>query len=136
VSILLAFAIDAAWDLRAERAEEQEVRAGLYSDFVSSREQMDNVVRAHRGRADVFERFQSSTVEGLESLDPTSATDVYRGLYAPVTFNAVRGNADALISSGNLDLIRDRALRERLVTFLNLESDAAEELGAMRRSTS
>jgi hypothetical protein len=136
VSILLAFAIDAAWDLRGELAEEREALAGLRSDFLSSREQMDYVLRAHRSRADVFDSFQNATANDLVTLAQDSATDVYRQLYAPNTFNGVRGNADALISSGKLDVIRDRVLRERLVTFLNLDLDSAEELAEMRAASS
>ena len=50
VSILLAFAIDAAWGEWLERLEEQEVLAGLRGDFVANQTQIRGVMTTHRSR--------------------------------------------------------------------------------------
>ncbi len=127
VSILLAFAIDAAWDVRQQRSEEQEVLAGLQQDFLANQSQMTRVIGTHRARATSYAWFRSATPQTVRLLSPDSATSVYRLLYAPHTFDAVRGNVNALIGAGKLGLVQNRRLRERLVTFLNLTQDLVEE---------
>ena len=46
-SILLAFAIDAAWDERNERMEEKEVLRSLQLEFEANRDEAANVVLTH-----------------------------------------------------------------------------------------
>lgn len=132
VSILLAFGIDAAWDARNSRAEEEVALSGLREDFITNRTQMDRILASHMARAAAFQRFEAARPEEILSLSADSASSVFRSLYLPESFDAVRGNVDALVGAGDLDLVSDGRLRERLVTFINLVDDAEEERAAMR----
>lgn len=132
VSILLAFGIDAAWDWRQARGEEQEALAGLYREALANRRQVDQALAIHGARAASYEWFQSSSAQEIRSLSVDSAAHVYRNLYAPQSFDASRGSVDALIGAGKLNLIRDGRLREAIATFLNVIEDLEEERESMR----
>lgn len=132
VSILLAFGIDAAWDARNARAEGEVALSGLEEDFIANRTQMDRILASHRSRAVAFEWFEAARPEEILTLSADSASSIFRSLYLPDSFDGVRGNVDALVGAGRLDLVGDDRLRERLVTFINLIDDAEEERAAMR----
>ena len=132
VSILLAFGIDAAWDARGDRAQEAVALAGLRDDFIANRTQMDRILERHRARAEAFAWFETARPQDIAAISADSASAIFRSLYLPESFDGVRGNADALIGAGRMELLRSEPLRERLATFINLVDDADEEKAAMR----
>lgn len=127
LSILLAFAIDAGWDEIQERRAEQEILAGLQTDFVSNQMQLSSVVAAHRRRAANYSWFRSSSPDEIRRISPDSANSIYTELWGPRTFDPARSSIDALIGAGRFGVIQDRELRNRLTGFLNLADDLAEE---------
>jgi hypothetical protein len=133
LSILLAFAIDAGWDEVQERRAEQEILAGLQTDFTANQAQLSSVVAAHRRRAEVYSWFRGSSLEEIRDVSQDSANMIYTELWAPRTFDPARSSIDALIGAGRFGVIQDRELRNRLTGFLNLADDLAEE--SMRMQT-
>jgi hypothetical protein len=127
LSILLAFAIDAGWEEMQERRAEQEILAGLQTDFVSNRTQLTTVVDAHRRRAATYSWFRDSSPDDVRRISQDSASYVYTHLWGPRTFDPARSSIDALIGAGRFGVIQDRELRNRLTGFLNLADDLAEE---------
>lgn len=127
VSILLAFAIDALWDDRQERIEEQEVLAALVADFQLNRAEVAEVIETHEfGRQRVAALAQMTIDEvGALSNDEVVATVVE--MANPRTFDPIRGTIDSLIGGGQLGIIRDRDLRKSLTSFINLSVDAEED---------
>ena len=134
-SILLAFAIDAAWETRQTRASERAALEGLRQDFVVMQEQLGLAIATHRVRGESFEWFQAATREEILSLSPESSGDIYRNLYVAVTFDVTRGGVDALIGSGTLNLIQNRQLRDLVSTFLTVHDDLADERAMMSSSS-
>lgn len=130
-SILAAFAIDAAWDLRQLRMEERETLHALRRDFLANRTAVGQVLEIHRARADFHAWFAGATSEEIRNLSADSTTLLYTRLYAPASFDAVRGTVDALIGAGSLGLIHDRDLREGLMTFVRQVEDLEEERESM-----
>lgn len=135
ISILLAFAIDAAWDERQSRLEEKQALAGLHTDFLTNKRLMLEVTEFHDDRASFHALFRSSTPAAISRISSDSANAVYALLYAPFTLDAVRGNVDALINTGRIGLLQNRELQERLITFINLLEDLGEERGSIRSSS-
>ena len=126
-SILLAFGIEAWWDGRQERAEEQEILWGLEVGFVSNLGQLRAVIGLH-------ERFEGHLVQLAEMTDvqlsavPGDSLSLYaRALSGVATFDARDGTLDGVMASGKLALIRDSRLRDLLVDWKAQLEDAEEE---------
>ncbi|MFV1988294.1 MAG: hypothetical protein ACC682_13505 [Gemmatimonadota bacterium] len=134
LSILVAFAIDAAWDARRERAEEAEILQALRKDFLANQLTATDVVQTHGANAALYAVFASLTPTEVMALPQDSLDVITRSMSGPYTFDPVRGTIDALIGAGKLGLIRNRPLREALVTFLNLVDDAREDAEFLGRA--
>ena len=113
ISILLAFAIDAWWDERKDRAEEIEILIGLETEFVDLRERLILWGKFNQTSATLIERFLSDEVN---SMDLPEVEDVFmRSFLANVLDQG--GPLDALLSSGRLEQIGDREIRDRLAKW-------------------
>ncbi len=128
VSILLAFAIDAAWDEYKERRQEQQVLAALATEFQTNLSEIETVMAYHtRARGTVDELF-SSTEEQLRSQDQLRRSEYVLALCNPWSFYPVLGTTEALIGAGELDILEDRELRNALTNFLFLVEDSIEDI--------
>lgn len=127
LSILLAFAIDAWWDERKERAEEREVIESLYIEFQANREEAAVVVAAHETAVSAVATFLAMSDDEILAMPIAEIQSHVRYFANPRTFDAVRGTVDALASAGKLGILTDRKLREALTTFINLLEDASED---------
>ncbi len=135
VSILMAFAIDAWWNDRQERAEEREVLESLYTEFEANRDEVASVISFHDREIQTIETLLKLTQDEILEL-PTETVEVMVSSFAMArTFDAVRGSIDALYSAGKLGILRDRELREALTTFVNIFDDAVEDANYLRQSS-
>jgi len=129
-SILLAFGIDAAWEERQDRKEEQEILRSLRDDFVANEAALSGVLGAVSGSRIAYDRLARAEPEAIHRWAPDSvSTD---GLIGVPTFDPYSGTVDALVSAGELDLIRDTSLRGILVGWLQGIDDLLENVDAMR----
>jgi hypothetical protein len=126
-SILLAFAIDAWWDGRLQRAAERAAIVGLVQDFEANTELLDDALRATSASMDRIWRVSTLTDAEIAATPVDSAQVYLFSLWVPTTFDSRDATLDALIASGNLDLIRDAQLRGILARWKNLVTDATEE---------
>lgn len=110
VSILLAFAIDAWWDQRKDRAEEQDILLGLETEFVDLRERLDLWAEFNQGGFDYLDRFLSDAVVDMDASDFEQV--FIRSFLANVLDQG--GPLDALLASGRLEKIQDDQIRARL----------------------
>jgi hypothetical protein len=127
LSILLAFAIDAWWDERQERAEEREALESLHVEFKFNRNEVASVILTHETAVQSVAMLMEMGQEEILALSAEDVQQHMRFLANPRTFDAVRGTVDALTSSGKLGLLQDRELRQALTTFVNILEDAAED---------
>lgn len=118
-----------------DRRQEQAVIRGLRADFTANEASLAAVVGTHRERAQGYEAFANATPETIRALPPDSARRIYRQLWAPHTFDAIRSSIDALIGAGKLGLIQDQDLQRRLTEFLNRVEDLAEESSRVQSSS-
>ena len=127
LSILLAFAIDAWWEERKERAEEREILASLFVEFEANRDEAGSVVAVHEIAVHSVATLMGLSDDEILALSPDEVEQHMRFFANPRTFDAIRGSVDALTSSGKLGILRSRELREALTTFVNIIEDAAED---------
>ena len=122
VSILLAFAIDATWAVRAERVREAAVLEGLVRDFERHQAVITASISAFEGRLEAADRLLAYIGPRAEA----DAPEIERALAvvcmaSPVRFQA--GTLEALIGSEGLALLRDQELRSHLAAWSQLVTD-------------
>ncbi|MEJ2534790.1 MAG: hypothetical protein P8008_04825 [Gammaproteobacteria bacterium] len=128
VSILLAFAIDALWEERKERIEEQEILAALKIEYETNLSEIETVIEFHnRARATVDELF-GSTDEEIRQQGQQRRSEYVVALCNPWSFYPVLGTTEALIGAGELDLLENRQLRNALSNFLFFFQDSVEDI--------
>ena len=114
VSILLAFAIDAWWENRKDRAFEQETLHGLKAEYLG-----------HRVSITRHKEFNIKSLRAIASLMGACRNGLFQSteftidtavglLLVEITTELGSGVRDALISAGRIDLLRDRKLRSML----------------------
>ena len=135
LSILLAFAIDASWDARQQTGRQRDLLHDLLVDFEASRPSLEHRLDLARRMSDGTGRFieilQRDQSAGAVPVPDTLILSVLGGpTYEPAT-NAL----DAAIVSGEIDLIRDDALRAELATWRRLLIDTREDEVEARRIT-
>lgn len=113
LSILLAFWIDAWWDERKDKLEEQEILIGLEVEFLDLRDRLDQWAQFNRAGLQFIEQFLSDSVTEMNLRSVESAFT-----YASLVNILDQGGAlDALLASGRLERISNRDIRARLVKW-------------------
>jgi hypothetical protein len=140
VSILLAFAIQAWWEARQERAREQETLSGLATDFAFTLAQLHRLLVANEDRQALIMALEAMADSELEALPEDSVALYEAALLGFGTFDARDGTLESLVASGDLGIIRDPHLRQRLMEWQSVVGDISEEtdlvlstIGPMRR---
>lgn len=127
LSILLAFAIDAWWEERKERAEEREVLASLFLEFEANWLEAADVILVHDAAVQSVALLMQMSDDQILALSAEAVEQHIRFFANPRTFDAIRGTVDTLASSGKLGILRNRELRAALTSFVNILEDATEE---------
>ncbi len=123
-SILLAFAIDAWWDDRQDRIEEQRILASLKSEFEQNLEFIDIEFSYRRAVVDSILKIFDASVA------PTSVEpELLDGLISDMSWwqniKYSRGAIDGLLQSGGLSLVENEELRRVLVSMPSIFDDTA-----------
>jgi hypothetical protein len=127
LSILLAFAIDAAWQNRRERNEEARMLTALRDEFTVNQERLSEITAFH---ADLRATAQALMATGSQpaSVSADSADQMITDVTWWGGFISFESAAlDAVILSGKLDLLEDEGLR-RLLTAWRRDIAAAASL--------
>ncbi len=123
-SILLAFAIDAAWDNRREREVEAAMLLGLSSDFDAVMVELDRVSARHSRSRSAAQRLMAMGLNGPVSPDSAFAVDsLLATTVVGATFDAPSGTLDALVGSGSLELLRNTELVSALTAWASEVED-------------
>lgn len=118
-SILLAFGIDAWWDLRNERGQAQALIAALVEDFETARERFDVSARRDSVVLAATERLLLLADLGPVPESEWAAVDSTFSLvfYSIDTFDPPLGAVETILSSGRLDLFEDEQLLPELTRW-------------------
>ena len=126
--ILIAFLLDAWWNERINEEELREDLRAVHADFLSTREELNQVVAVNEAYIEgvtklvalgpeEIERLDSETGNGLAWLLPTGG----------LTFDPVMGSLDAFISSGQLNRIDNLELRGLIGAWSGLIDEIGED---------
>jgi hypothetical protein len=117
VSILMAFAIDAWWDDRQTRMEEQQILHGLKEEFIVIHEVLTSDMAEHLQRLEMLEKLLLEFVNGpSEDVGPIMDMALL-ALVSPNTSDIGNGTLDALLNSGSVEILQNRELRARLAAW-------------------
>jgi hypothetical protein len=135
LSILLAFAIDAAWDQRQDRVRERTLLRGILADYRASRTNLAE-------RLDLAERMARNTallrdlVSRWHGPAPLSVPDsLILGVLGGPTYEPATNTLDAALGSGEIELIRNDEIRTELATWRRTLLDTSEDELEVRRLT-
>ncbi len=131
-SILLAFAIDAAWAQRQLRTEERVALGALEAEFSANLEQVDRIIDTYLSDRERVAALHHSTPAELRALSQREISEMMLATTNMWTFDPALGATDALVGAGRLGVLRDPSLRQALSSFSNLVADAAEDVPPLR----
>lgn len=127
LSILLAFAIDAAWARNQLRQDERDALVSLEADFIASLEQVDSVIARYESGRQFIATLAELSEDSVRALPQTTISETMLATSNPWTFDPVLGTVDALVGAGRLGILRDTHLREALTSFRNFVEDTEED---------
>ena len=133
-SILVAFAIDAAWDGHLDRIEERGILSDLRLEFVENRAALEAAVGVHRQAQSNVETLYSMTAQDVRGLSPDSVGLFFRAAGRFDTFNDRIGTLDGVIGAGKLGLVSDQELRRLLAEWRGALDDIDEEAAMLVRA--
>ena len=117
VSILMAFAIDAWWDERQIRIEEQQILHGLKAEFIVIQKTLARDKAEHLTGLKFLENLLLEFENG-PSENAGSVLDVaLLSLVSPSTTDIGNGTLDALLNSGSVEILQSRKLRAKLAAW-------------------
>jgi hypothetical protein len=126
-SILLAYAIDAWWDDHQSNQEEQEIVAGLITEFKTHRDTLMRVKQAHLERLDHVELILQSSATGQWTHPTVSIDHALTALLIPATTDLGNGVRNALVSGGRLALLSDGQLRLQLANWEGVIDEVSDD---------
>jgi hypothetical protein len=113
-SILLAFAIDAWWQERQDRDEEQEILRGLDAEFSSIQGILASDMDEHLQRLQSLEKLLMALESGSTEKVIATVDDAILEMLSPSTSDLGSGALDALLNSGRVEMLRNETLRKKL----------------------
>lgn len=117
VSILLAFGIDAWWQDRQVRAEEQQILRGLHEEFLSIHEVLERHLALHVINLQSLEDLLFM-IDSEPSDDAGETVEAaLQEMVTPTTSDLGNGTLGALLGSGRLDILTSTTLRSRLAAW-------------------
>lgn len=122
VSILLAFAIDAAWAARGERLEARQVLRALHEEAVANQALIEDVIQRTEADYAQAKSFYEMPRQELQ----TASADLLQSLIRPNTTGMKMGALNGLTASGKLDIIASADLRKLLLDWQSAAIDLAE----------
>ena len=116
-SILFAFAIDAWWEDRQVRQEEQQILQGLREEFVSIRDVLSLHYAEHLERLQSLEQLLFVLDDGPgDDVGPVVEAALLDMLW-PSTSDIGNGTLEALLNSGRVEILASKRLRARLAAW-------------------
>lgn len=116
-SILLAFGIDAWWQDRQIRLEEQQILQDLNDEFLSIRGILERHLTLHLEHLQWLEDFLNMIEDGPSRDAGTIVEAALLEMVTPTTSDIGNGTLNALLGSGRVDILTSRTLRAKLAAW-------------------
>jgi len=131
ISILLAFAIDAWWEDRNEADLERRHLVALQAEFEQNGKLLRQAREEYEARYMDALRILELIEQGTTDIDEAEFERLVRGLLIGKTIHLESGAFDSLLDAGELSLIRNEALRNRLAAWPSYVDEWTEEEAAV-----
>jgi hypothetical protein len=121
IGVLVALVLESWWSEREERRFESEIRADLVDEFRQNLDILASDQEANarmQTKADAVLEATDTELFAIPAAELTSWADP--GFYEWSLFDPYMGSAQALVQSGNLGVVSDRELRQRLSVWAGL----------------
>jgi hypothetical protein len=127
-SILLAFAIDAWWDERADHVQERALITGLEEDFDAASADLNRARGLHEAKSTAAAQLLSwAESESLGDIRSDQVEITISTLFAHPTFDSPMGTVRTILGSGRLDLLGNPELVRELTRWSALVEDLRED---------
>jgi len=127
VGVLIAFQVESWRDAQGARRSEQVQLAALISDFEETQSRIDEVIRSQRGTLAAIDQVLLISSGQVDEPASDSMRVLFAKLFTFYRLEPVTGAYDALVSSGNLGLLRNAELRSELADFASAVGDGYED---------
>jgi hypothetical protein len=129
IGILIALSINNWNENRIKFNKESTILANIHKEFKQNKIQLDTVVKMHnmsfRNCAKIIKLFPIESKPEPEVLD--SLSSYLWNSYWGYTFNPSQTSINALVNTSSFDIIRDKNLRNLLISWNDLVQDYQEE---------
>ena len=125
-SILLAFAIDAGWQVRSERVQERDALQSLRDEFEVNLEAISDSIERHGRMVASAERILEMSFGNIP-VPENVRQDIRSTFFSYRSTNNAGGTLTALLSSGEISVIRNPELRRKIAAWPSILEDATEE---------
>jgi hypothetical protein len=126
VSILLAFGIDAWWDMHGERLRERQALGALHGDFLEAQREFQLGANAYDRRLASLEVLGGVATGNVRPPSPDSIQVLLQWLVFFATADPPVATLEALEGAGEFSLIRSSRLRTLLSLWQRQYADAKE----------
>jgi hypothetical protein len=126
-SILLAFAIDAWWEDRQIRIEEQQVLLGLQEEFLANHEVLSQDLASHLKNLKSLEDILLLIDDGQSNDAKSVVMAALIEMQSPGTTDLGNGTLNALLSSGRVELLKSRKLRTQLTAWEGVIGEVVDD---------
>ncbi len=116
-SILVAFAIDSAWDEYQEDKQRQYALGALRSDFERTHAGASSTAQFHKDEVARLQRLIELTSQPAQRVDQKEFVKLVQTAHSFSTFLPPTGAMDSLVGSGDLNVLLEPELRAMLARF-------------------
>ncbi|NNE05564.1 MAG: hypothetical protein HKO64_04020 [Xanthomonadales bacterium] len=127
VGILLAFAIDAWWEDRQERDEEEKILLGLKNEFSRYRDELEDGVKVNSNTRLMVAELMAAARAGSWNSESIPVDLALSTLGDSPTHDFGGGILDAVISGGRLEIISDYELRTMLASWSQVFNEIRDD---------
>jgi hypothetical protein len=128
ISILIAFFLDAWWDDQIEQREISDNLRAVYVDFSSTQDEFSAVMDANVAYIENVTKLISLELDDIERMDAAAKAELsYLLPRGGLTFDPVLGSVHALISSGQLNRVRNLEVRSLIAAWPALMDEIGED---------
>ena len=127
VGILIALQINNWNEERIERRKERAFLDALHQEFLLNRAQLDTVTSYHLRGLNSCNKLIALFPIDTEKANLDSISGYLKDFIYTWTFNPSQGTINAIVSTSSFEVIRDRELREILISWPDLVFDLQED---------
>jgi hypothetical protein len=127
IGILIALSINNWNENRLKSNKEALILENIHKEFVANKKQLDTVVFYHRRIVESCEKLISKFPIDIKNEELDSISFFLGGVFAVYTFNPLQASVTSLTNTSTFDIIKNRELRDLLISWNDLVKDYQEE---------